>query len=165
MRVVILGCGRVGSALAHLMSRAGHEVTIIDMESSAFRRLPSDFKGQTMRGMGLDVDVLKDAGIERADAFVAATQGDNRNIMAAQIAKTKFGVPKVVARIYDPIRARAYRELGIQTICSTALGAGIIHDLLEGKPFRTIEEYEELAKEFGAQQFIPRNSRDKPCSS
>jgi trk system potassium uptake protein TrkA len=150
MKLVILGCGRVGSALAHLLSLSDHEVTVIDRESSSFRRLPPGFKGQTIRGMGLDEDVLREAGIEQADAFVAVTEGDNRNIMAAQIAKTKFGVPKVVARIYDPIRARAYRELGIRTLCSTALGAGVIQDLLEGRPSRTIEEYEDLAKELGA---------------
>jgi trk system potassium uptake protein TrkA len=151
MRIVILGCGRVGSALAYFMDREGHEVVIIDRESSAFRRIPPGFKGQTIRGLGIDEAILRQAGIERADCFAAVTNGDNTNIMAAQMAKVRFKVPKVVARVYDPIRAGAYRELGIDTICTTVIGAGLIQDFLLGRPWRPIEEYTELAALFEQQ--------------
>src|SRR3982074_1615534 len=104
MFVIIMGCGRVGARLALMLTHAGHEVTIMDVSSSAFSRLGSDFKGTTILGDGTDQEVLKRAGIERADAFVAATQGDNPNIMSSQIAKHVFGVKRVVTRIYDPLR-------------------------------------------------------------
>jgi trk system potassium uptake protein TrkA len=123
MFVIIMGCGRVGARLASLLSRAGHEVTILDVNSNAFRRLDPDFGGTTLVGNGVDVDVLRRAGIERADAFVAATQGDNRNVMAAQVARHIFGVPKVVARIYDPLRQETFEMLGIETISPTVIGA------------------------------------------
>ena len=105
MFVIIMGCGRVGARVAQMLTRAGHEVTIMDIQSSAFNRLGSDFKGQTVLGDATDQEVLKRAGIDRADAFLAATQGDNRNIMASQIAKHIFGVDRVVTRIYDPLRS------------------------------------------------------------
>ena len=144
MRLVILGCGRVGSMLASLMVREGHEVTIIDTNPSAFRRLPANFQGRTVVGTGIDAEILRRAGIERADGFVAVTNGDNRNIMATQMARHLFNVPKVIARIYDPIRAEAYRELGVETLCSTALGAGVFQDYLLGRAFRSIDDYMEL---------------------
>lgn len=148
MKVVILGCGRIGSGLATLMSREGHEVTIIDRDSNAFRRLGSDFKGNRVVGAGIDQDTLRRAGVENADAFVAVTPGDNTNLMAAQIAKEKYGVPQVTARIYDPIRAEAYSKMGLTTFCSTCVGAGIIKDLLTGQPVRSYEEYAKLTSEF-----------------
>jgi len=151
MRIVILGCGRVGSTLAYFMDREGHEVAIIDRESSSFRRIPPGFKGQTIRGLGIDEAILHAAGIERADCFAAVTNGDNTNIMAAQMAKARFKVPKVVARVYDPIRAGAYREFGIDTVCTTVIGAGLIQDFLLGRPWRPIEEYAELASLFEQQ--------------
>ena len=117
MNIVILGCGRVGTTFARLMYKDGHTVTVIDEQSEAFRRLGTRFKGTRIVGNGIDEDVLRRAGIENADVFVAATQGDNRNIMAAQIAQHTFGVPRVIARIYDPIRADRYRQLGIITLC------------------------------------------------
>lgn len=141
MNVVVLGCGRIGSTLASSMSTDGHNVTIIDRNNEAFRRLSSDFKGKMVLGNGIDDDVLKKAGIEQADAFVAATNGDNTNIMSVQIAKEKFHVPKVLARIYDPIRASAYRELGIETICTTVIGARLIRDYLLGKEWGMASEY------------------------
>ncbi|MBI2845146.1 MAG: TrkA family potassium uptake protein, partial [Chloroflexi bacterium] len=104
MRVVILGCGRVGSHLAKMLVAAGHQVAIIDKNSAAFNRLPSDFPANMVLGNGIDEDVLKRAGIEKADAFVATTNGDNTNVMSSQIAKEIFGVKKVIARIYDPLR-------------------------------------------------------------
>jgi trk system potassium uptake protein TrkA len=131
MRLVILGCGRVGSTLATLMDQNGHEVTIIDRNSESFRRLGEGFKGHTLVGEGVDEDVLRRAGIEQADAFCATTEGDNRNIMASQVVKTIFNVPKVITRIYDPIREESYRELGLETVCPTVMGANAIRDMLE----------------------------------
>jgi trk system potassium uptake protein TrkA len=149
MKLVVLGCGRVGSALATLMSRAGHDVRIIDRDSGAFRRLGSDFQGARVVGRGIDEDVLRRAGVHDADAFVSTTSGDNTNIMAAQIAKEKFGVPTVIARIYDPIRAEAYAKMGLTTFCSTCVGAGIISDLLTAQPVKSYEEYSRLTSELG----------------
>jgi trk system potassium uptake protein TrkA len=128
MNIVILGCGRVGSTFARLMYRDGHNVTIIDLQSEAFRRLGTKYKGTRIIGNGIDEDVLRRAGIESADVFIAVTQGDNRNIMAAQIAQHVFTVPKVVARIYDPIRADRYRQLGIVTLCTTTIASGLLRD-------------------------------------
>ncbi len=129
LTVVILGCGRVGSTLARQLSLEGHAVAVIDLTKDVFRRLGPKFKGQRVVGNGLDQDTLKTAGIERASVFIAVTQGDNTNIMGAQIAGEVFSVPRVVARIYDPIRAQAYRELGITTLCTTTLAAGLIRSV------------------------------------
>lgn len=141
MNVIILGCGRIGSTLARSLSGDGHNVSIIDKSSEAFRRLGPDFGGNMIVGNGIDDAVLKRAGIEKADSFVAVTNGDNTNIMSVQIAKVKFKVPKVVTRIYDPIRACAYRELGIETICTTIIGARLIKDYVLGKELGAIGEY------------------------
>lgn len=128
MKVIVLGCGRVGSTLARALYKDGHNVAVVDLLSESFRRLGSKFKGQRVVGNGVDEDVLKRAGIESCDLFVAVTQGDNRNIMAAQIAQTVYNVPKVVTRINDPIRADAYRQNGIVTICGTTILSGLIRD-------------------------------------
>jgi len=153
MNVLILGCGRVGSTLARQLSQAGHTVSILDLTSDAFRRLGTKFKGLRVVGTGMDQDVLKRAGIEHADAFIAVTQGDNTNIMAAQIARNVFNVPGVHARIYDPIRADAYRELGINTLCTTTLAAGLLRAALVGderiKPTQTY--LQELDREYAEQ--------------
>jgi trk system potassium uptake protein TrkA len=130
MKVVILGCGRVGARLAQLMEAEGNEVSIIDSHLSAFDRLPETFKGETVLGTGIDADVLKAAGIEGADSFAAVTNSDNTNIMASQIAKEIFGVPHVLARIYDPGRESLYHELGLETICPTTLVSTTARDLL-----------------------------------
>ena len=132
-KIVILGCGRVGSTLARRMSGEGHDVTVLDETSDSFRRLGSKFKGQRLVGSGLDQDLLKRAHLGDADVFIAVTQGDNTNIMAAQIAREAFAIPRVMARIYDPIRAQAYRELGITTLCTTTLAAGLLHDAALGE--------------------------------
>lgn len=147
MKVVILGCGRVGSTLALMLDTEGHQVSVIDKDPDAFRRLGEHFRGQTVTGLGIDVEVLKEAGIEDADAFLAVTNGDNSNIMASQIAKTVFGVPKVLARVYDPLRAQVYRELGIETVSATVLAAGLLFDRLFERPFRSINEYLELTRQ------------------
>jgi trk system potassium uptake protein TrkA len=123
MFIIIMGCGRVGARLASLLAQRGHEVTVLDVNSAAFSRLDSSFNGTTLLGNGVDLDVLRRAGIEHADAFVAATQGDNRNIMASQIAKHMFKVPRVVTRIYDPIRSDTFAALGLDAISPTVIGA------------------------------------------
>jgi trk system potassium uptake protein TrkA len=128
MRVVIVGCGRVGARIASILDHNGHEVAVIDVDSHAFRRLGSTFGGETIIGTGIDEDVLRNAGIERAHAFVAVTDGDNRNIMAAQVARLIFRVPEVIARIYDPIREDTYRRLGLTTVCPTTTVSALILD-------------------------------------
>ncbi len=130
MKIVILGCGRVGSTLATMLDQAGHTVSIIDFSSDSFQRLSPEFGGETIPGNGVDEEVLIRAGIKEADAFAAVTNGDNRNIMASQIAKEIFNVKKVMCRIYDPIREETYRELGMETICPTKMGAQMFFDEL-----------------------------------
>jgi trk system potassium uptake protein TrkA len=121
MKIVIVGCGRVGSTLAENLDAEGHEVIILDVKTSAFDRLPEAFKGSAVRGDGTDEEVLRRAGAEGADIFLSLTEGDNRNVMAAQVATESFGVPQVIAKINDPVRAAAYAELGIITLCRTNL--------------------------------------------
>jgi trk system potassium uptake protein TrkA len=131
VKIVILGCGRVGAALATMMDKAGHNVSIIDFSSDSFQRLTPDFQGETFVGNGVDEEVLIRAGIKEADAFAAVTNGDNRNIMASQIAKESFKVKKVVCRIYDPIREEIYNELGLETFCPTKVGAQLIFEAIQ----------------------------------
>ena len=131
MKVVIMGCGRVGAQLAVLLDKEGHQVTVLDNDAYSFRRLPSDFTGTALLGNGIDEEVLKRAGIEEADAFVVVTQGDNRNVMAAQIAKHIFNVPRVICRIYDPLRRDLYETLGLEAISPTTVFAQLLKDKLE----------------------------------
>jgi trk/ktr system potassium uptake protein len=118
VHIVIMGCGRVGSTLAHALESRGHSVAIIDQNEDAFRRLGPDFTGLTVTGIGFDRTVLEEAGIERADAFAAVSSGDNSNIISARLARETFGVARVVARIYDPKRAEVYERLGIPTVAT-----------------------------------------------
>ena len=118
MHIVIMGCGRVGSTLAHILEDRDNTVAVIDMDPEAFRRLRSSFKGDKITGIGFDRAVLTQAGIERADAFVAVSSGDNSNIISARVARETFGVGRVVARIYDPRRAEVYERLGIPTVAT-----------------------------------------------
>jgi trk system potassium uptake protein TrkA len=113
-----MGCGRVGSTLAHSLEALGHSVAVIDQDGDAFRRLSSEFSGITVNGIGFDRDVLIEAGVERADAFAAVSSGDNSNIISARLARETFGVPRVVARIYDQRRAEVYERLGIPTVAT-----------------------------------------------
>jgi trk system potassium uptake protein TrkA len=130
--VIIMGCGRVGARLANLLEGDGHDVVVLDTNPSAFDRLGPDFRGTRIIGNGVDTEVLRRAGIERADAFAACTQGDNRNIMASQIAKEIFNVPKVVTRIYDPIRKDTYATLGLDALSPTVIGAAHFYAHLTG---------------------------------
>ena len=118
MHIVIMGCGRLGSTLAHNLDARGHSVAVIDQNADAFRRLGAEFGGITVTGIGFDRDVLRQAGIERADAFAAVSSGDNSNIISARLARETFGVSRVVARIYDSRRAQVYERLGIPTVAT-----------------------------------------------
>ena len=130
MKIVIVGCGRVGASVAEAYDRSGHQVLIIDSSTAAFDRLPSVFGGTAIRGDGTDEDVLKRAGAEGADVFLALTEGDNRNVMAAQLAAEELGIDRVIAKINDPLRAKAYAELGIATLCRTNLMATAVTGFL-----------------------------------
>jgi len=131
MKVVIMGCGRVGARLAGLLNTDGHTVAILDTDSYSFRRLPPNFNGAALVGNGIDEEALKRAGIEEADAFFSLTQGDNRNIMAAQIAKHIFNVPRVICRIYDPLRQELYCTLGLEAISPTTVFTELLKEELE----------------------------------
>ena len=130
MNIIILGCGRVGALLAANLDEKGHDVTVVDQSAASFERLPATFQGRTVLGSGTDMDVQRRAGIEQADAFVACTPGDNRNIAASEIAREIFHVPKVVARINDPLREKVFHELGLETVCPTLLGADLVREAL-----------------------------------
>ena len=118
MHIVIMGCGRVGSTIAHILEEQGHSVAVIDRDPEAFRKLSSGFKGTRITGIGYDREVLAQAGIEHADGFAAISSGDNSNVIAARVARESFGVQRVVARIYDPRRADVYQRLGIPTVAT-----------------------------------------------
>ena len=133
MKVVIMGSGRVGAQLAGMLDAEGNQVTVLDTDTYSFRRLPPDFKGAALVGNGVDQESLKRAGIEEADVFVAVTQGDNRNVMAAQIAKHIFNVPRVICRIYDPLRQELYQMLGLEAISPTTVFAGILKERIESQ--------------------------------
>src|SRR4030065_2632011 len=132
MKVIIMSCSRVGAQLATECDAEGHKVTIIDVDSYSFRKLPSTFKGKALVGRGIDEGSLKKAGIEEADVFIAVTQGDNRNVLACQISKHLYEVPKVISRIYDPIREEMYRNLGLRTVSPTKVVAKLLKAQTEG---------------------------------
>lgn len=128
MKVIVMGCGRVGARVASILDHSGHSVSVIDVASRAFRRLAPEFDGDTVIGTGIDEDVLRTAGIEQADVFIAVTNADNRNIMAGQVARAMFGVKQVILRIYDPVREDTYRRLGYSTVCPTTTVSALIID-------------------------------------
>jgi trk system potassium uptake protein TrkA len=130
VKTVIVGCGRVGAVLAASFDKAGHDVIILDLTSRAFDRLPSTFKGTALRGDGTDEDILRRAGAQDADIFIAMTEGDNRNVMAAQLAQEALGAKKVIAKINDPVRAEAYADLGLAALCRTNLMADAVNAYL-----------------------------------
>ncbi|GAV31984.1 trk system potassium uptake protein trkA (K(+)-uptake protein trkA) [Coriobacteriaceae bacterium EMTCatB1] len=123
MNIIVVGCGRVGSQLATMLSVEGHNVTVIDRDETAFKRLGTTFNGITIRGLGFDEEVLEEAGIREADVFAAVTNLDNTNLMAAEVARKLFGVRHVVARLYNPVRERTYQQLGLDYVCGTTLVA------------------------------------------
>jgi trk system potassium uptake protein TrkA len=124
VNVVILGCGRVGASLANALEEMGHQVSVVDQDPDAFRRLGPTFEGRTVTGIGFDPDVLRQAGIEHADAFAAVSSGDNSNIIAARVAREEFGIDNVAARIYDQGRAEVFERLGIPTVATVGWTAG-----------------------------------------
>ena len=126
MKIVIVGCGRVGATLAEAYDAAGHQVVILDIATRAFERLPDSFGGSAVRGDGTDEDTLRKAGAEEADVFLALTEGDNRNVMSAQVALESLGARQVIAKINDPVRAAAYAEIGLTTVCRTTMLADAI---------------------------------------
>jgi trk system potassium uptake protein TrkA len=134
MKVVIMGCGRVGAELAAMLDGEGHQVTILDIDPDSFSQLPPDFRGKRVVGNGIDQDVLERVGVAEADAFVAVTPGDNRNVMASQMAKHIFGVRKVVCRIFDPVREELYHSLGLETMSPTRVVAQLLKEALEREP-------------------------------
>ena len=136
MRLLIIGCGRVGSAIATRMVRDGHDVAVVDEDAEALGRLPESWGGSFVQGHGLDVAVLQEGGIEQADAVVVATSGDNTNIVIAQIAKDRFDCPCVVARVLDPGRAAFYATQGLQTVCPTSGAIDTVTEAICATPGR-----------------------------
>lgn len=136
MKVIIMGCGRLGSRIAGILDRQGHHVTVIDANESAFRRLGDSFGGDRVIGNGMDAATLERAGIESADAFMAITQGDNRNYFASQMAHEVYQVKRVLCRVYDPVREEIFRDLGLETFSPTSYGAQIMVDMLMHEPAR-----------------------------
>ncbi len=141
MKVIIMGCGRVGSGISLLLSEHGHQVTVIDHDANATQRLGPNFKGRVVQGLGFDRDVLVEAGIEHATAFIAASSSDNANIVAARIARNIFRVPRVIARMYDPQRAEIYHRLGLQTISGTEMGVRRIYEMVSHENLDALQSF------------------------
>ena len=134
MNVLVMGCGRLGARLAGLLDAGGHSVTVLDVSSAAFRRLPEGFRGTRAIGNGMDAPTLEKVGISGMEAFFAVTQGDNRNYFASQLAREVYNVPRVLCRIYDPVREQLFREMGLETFSPTSLGAQIMVEMLTKTP-------------------------------
>jgi trk system potassium uptake protein TrkA len=163
VRVIIMGCGRVGILLTQELSKQGYEVTVIDKNAAAFSRLPPGFEARTMVGLGFDREVLEDAGIKEADAFLAVSSGDNSNILSARVARETYHVPKVIARIYDPMRADIYERLNIPTVSTTRWGVKQMILMLK-------HPGEEIKESFAGDLFrmrieVPQHLVGKPVSS
>lgn len=142
MKVIVMGCGRVGSQVSNMLANRGHQVTVIDhRDADAGVRLGQGFKGRILHGLGFDRQVLLEAGIQTADAFIAASSSDNANIAAARIARNIFKVPRVVARMYDPRRAEIYQRLGLMTISSTDLGVRQIYEMITHVDLNAIHKF------------------------
>jgi trk system potassium uptake protein TrkA len=164
VRVIIMGCGRVGILLTQELSKAGHEVTVIDKNAAAFARLPPGFEARTIVGLGFDQEVLEDAGIKEADAFLAVSSGDNSNIVSARVAREHYHVPKVIARIYDPMRADIYERLNIPTVSTTRWGVKQMM-LMLSHPGEEIKEALAAGDLFRMRIQIPGHLVGKPVSS
>ncbi len=145
MNIIVVGCGRVGSQLATMLSVEGHNVVVIDKDEAAFRRLGTTFNGVTLRGLGFDEEVLEEAGVREADAFAAVTNLDNTNLMAAEVARKIFGVRHVVARLYNPVRERTYQQLDLDYVCGTTLVAESLVEKIKaghGHHLSTVDDIE-----------------------
>jgi trk system potassium uptake protein TrkA len=163
MKIVIMGCGRVGILLVQELCKAGHEVSVIDKNASAFDRLPPDFKAKTIVGLGFDRQVLEEAGIQGADAFLAVSSGDNSNIVSARVAREHYRVPMVIARIYDPYRADIYERLNIPTVSTTRWGVKQMVLMLT-HPREEIRESLAGGDLFRMRLAVPRHLVGKPVS-
>ena len=142
MKVIVMGCGRVGSQVSLLLNSRGHQVTIIDhLDEAAEERLGANFKGRIIKGLGFDEKVLQEAGIKNADAFIAASSSDNANIVGARIAQRIYKVPRVVARLFDPRRAEIYQRLGLRTISTTTMGAERIMEMVTHEDMEVIQNF------------------------
>lgn len=141
MNIIIMGCGRVGAQVSQLLVKQGHMVTVIDHDANALAKLGKDFKGRVVQGLGFDKNVLIEAGVETAEGFVSASSSDNANIVAARIARNIFRVPRVVARLYDPVRAEVYQRLGLTTISSTLWGAERIVEVVTHNDLDVIDVF------------------------
>ncbi len=164
MRVIIMGCGRVGSELTIQLGKAGHDVAIIDKRASAFDRIPPGFNAKTFVGLGFDRDVLEEAGIKEAEAFIAVSNGDNSNIVSARVAREYYHVPKVIARIYDPRRAEIYERLNIPTVATTTWGVKQIM-LMLSHPREEIKESLAGGDLFRMRLKVPDHLIGKPVGS
>ena len=133
MYIIVIGCGKVGSKFATVLSQEGHDVVIVDDDHGHFDLLDDDFSGIRIEGVPIDQDVLKQAGIERADALAAMTPDDNINIMVGQIAKEIYKVPKVVSRIFNPSREKVFQQFGLETICPTSITVDVIHSMIRNQ--------------------------------
>ena len=153
MNIIVVGCGRVGSQLATMLSVEGHNVVVIDRDESAFRRLGSTFNGVTIRGLGFDEEVLEEAGVREADAFAAVTDLDNTNLMACEVARKIFGVRHAVARLYNPVRERTYQQLDLDYVCGTTLVAESLVEKIKsghGHHVTTVDDIEVIEFRAGA---------------
>lgn len=150
MNIVIMGCGRTGSILALLLSEAGHSVTVIDRSQDSLLRLGKFHRCRVVIGNGLDEDTLRQAELDKADAFIACTNGDNTNLMVVQIARNLFGIQRVAAKVNDPVRAEAYRQYGIFTLTSGSILAGYLRDWLFGNSLQTVDAYNQFYPELQA---------------
>ena len=139
MQIIVIGCGKVGSRFAQVLSEEGHDVVVVDKDSNSFKILDPDFNGITVTGVPIDQDVLKKAGIETADALAALTPDDNINIMVCQLAKEIFKVPKVIARIFDPAREQVFHEFGLTTICPTKMTVEVIKSMVVNEPSTSLQ--------------------------
>jgi trk system potassium uptake protein TrkA len=164
VRVIIIGCGRVGILLTQELVKAGHEVTVIDKNPAAFDRMPPGFEARTLVGLGFDRDVLEDAGIKEADALLAVSSGDNSNILSARVAREHYHVPKVIARIYDPMRADIYERLNIPTVSTTRWGVKQMMMMLT-HPREEIKETLAAGDLFRMRIEVPSHLAGKPVSS
>jgi trk system potassium uptake protein TrkA len=164
VRVVIMGCGRVGILLTQELARAGHEISVIDKNPSAFDRLPPGFEASTVVGLGFDREVLEEAGIKEADAFLAVSSGDNSNIVSARVAREHYHVPQVIARIYDPMRADIYEKLNIPTVSTTRWGVKQIVMMLT-HPREEIKETLAAGDLFRMRIRVPQHLVGKPVDA
>ena len=137
MQIIVVGCGKVGSQFAKMMSDEGHEIVIVDNNIENFKLLGSDFRGLTVLGVPIDEDILKEAGIESADGLAAVTPDDNINMMACQVAKEIFNVPRIFSRIQDPVREQVYYQFGIHTVCPTNMVVQEFRALMLGETSTT----------------------------